>query len=59
MREKYVIKVSELIEQLQSVHCPKDAKIVCIDDSVVPNQTVKPQVIWWSDDRKTVYLGMI
>lgn len=53
------MKVSELIRQLTNTHCPKDADIIALDDSIIPNQTVKPQVVWWSDDRSTVYLWKI
>jgi hypothetical protein len=54
------MKVSELIEYLQNPHCPKDAEVIVFDDSVVPNVTIKPQVVWWdTTDRKTCYLGML
>lgn len=51
--------VKELIAYLQNPHCPQDATVIVHDDSVVPNVTIQPQVIWWSDDRETVYLGML
>lgn len=51
------MNVKELIRQLE--RAPQEAKILCFDDSVVPNTTIEPQVIWWSDDRETVYLGMM
>ncbi len=54
------MNVQELIEQLQNPHCPKDAKVVACfspDDFVVGQDYPSPQVIWWSDDRKTVYMG--
>lgn len=53
------MKVSELIHYLQNPSCPQDAEVIAHDDSVVPNIFTKPQVVWWSDDRKTVYLGKI
>lgn len=49
--------VKELKRQLEKA--PDDSEVIAFDDSVEPNQTVKPQVVWWSDDRQTTYLGMI
>ena len=54
---KYAMTVKELMRMLQNA--PPDAVVVALDDSVIPNQTVSPQVVWWSDDRETCYLGMI
>lgn len=52
--------VKELIEYLQSNQCPKDAKVrVCIPPPVAGEEYPSPQCVWWSDDRKTVYLGML
>jgi hypothetical protein len=51
--------VEQLLNYLNNPHCPKDAEVIAHDDSVVPNVFTKPQIIWWSDDRKTVYLGKL
>lgn len=52
------MKVSELTEYLQNTHCPKDAEVVIYnEDSTSP--FYKPEVLWWSDDRKTIYLGSL
>lgn len=52
-----VVTVKDLTRQLEAA--PPDAEVVALDDSVQPNQVVKPQVVWWSDDRKTAYLGKV
>jgi len=54
------MKVSELISYLQNVNCPKEAKVVVADErslEEIQKEFLAPQVVWWSDDRQTVYLG--
>jgi hypothetical protein len=53
--------VSELIAYLQNPHCPKDAlvEIETYEEKTDRYVGLNPQVVWWSDDRKTAYLGKI
>lgn len=49
--------VEHLIQYLSNPHCPKDAKVVVCDEDY--EGTWQPQVVWWSDDRETVYIGKV
>jgi len=58
--EEFLMKVSELISYLQNVHCPKEAKVIIADErslEEIQKKFLAPQVVWWGDDRDTVYLG--
>ena len=50
--------VNDLMKYLESA--PQDSVVLCYDDAGETGPvTIKPQVVWWSDDRKTTYLGML
>lgn len=56
---------NQLIQYLSNSHCPKDAVVRVVDERPVEGITREgseffaPSVVWWSDDRETVYLGML
>lgn len=54
--------VAELIRQLSNPSCPQDAEVICCDERSAEEKArsyFKPAagVVWWSDDRKNVYIG--
>lgn len=56
------MKVTDLIKYLTADHCPKEATVrVAMQPSqfIIGEEYPGPQVVWWSDDRQTVYLGML
>lgn len=53
---------AELISYLSNPHCPKDATVRVVDERTEEDKQkefLAPEVVWWSDDRKTVYLGLL
>jgi len=59
------VTVTDLLTYLSSPHCPQDAVVRVVDERPIEEITrvgaefFAPQVVWWSDDRKTVYLGLL